>query len=273
MSFSAAVQVIVLSNGAFVTIFVREQVHLSDGVILWITGGASLVGVLALALLRKRIDALGSRPFLGVVFLWWTACYALWFLLAITPSRSPAMAVAMLLLAGFFGAIYDLALTRLLMNTVGDQPQATRYFALHSVVISVLNGFAPTGWGLVLDAARATQVSLAGISLSGYALFFAVQRVLLSLVLLTLAHLHEASSASIRRLLSDVFAAARRLHHLRHQRAVSSSIGRSEPMKSRSAAEITYRIEKYRAAAVGILDGDSTLRRGQTPATASSTWP
>ena len=218
--FSATVQVAVLSTGAFVTVFVREEVQLGDGVILWVAAAASLAGTFALALLRNRIDALGSRPFLGVVFLWWTAYYALWFLLAISPARSPAMAVGMMLLAGFFGSIYDLALTRLLMKTVGDQPEATRYFALHSVIISVLNGFAPMAWGLALDAARAMHVSLAGVSLSGYALFFAAQWVLLALVLLMLAQVREVSSTSTRRLLSDALiggarAAARRIANLR----------------------------------------------------------
>jgi len=208
--FSAVVQVVVLSTGAFVTVFAREEVPLSDGVILWAAAGASLAGTAALALLRNRIDALGSRPFLGVVFLWWVVCYALWFLLAISPARSPAIAVGMMLLAGFFGSIYDLALTRLLMNTVGDQPEATRYFALHSVIVSVLNGFAPMVWGGALDMARAMQVSLAGVSLSGYALFFAAQWVLLAPVLLMLVQVRESSSASTRRLLSDALIGAPR---------------------------------------------------------------
>ncbi|MGQ9815683.1 MAG: MFS transporter, partial [Candidatus Roseilinea sp.] len=121
--FSATVQVAVLSTGVFVTVFVREQVRLGDGGILWVAAAASLAGIFALALLRNRIDALGSRPFLNVVFLWWTAYYALWFLLAINPAPSMAMAIGMMLLAGFFGSIYDLAVTRLLMNTVGDQPE------------------------------------------------------------------------------------------------------------------------------------------------------
>lgn len=227
--FSAIVQVVVLSTGAFVTVFAREEVQLSDGVILWLAAGASLAGTVALALLRNRIDALGSRPFLGVVFLWWAACYALWFLLAISPARSAVIAVGLMLLAGFFGSIYDLALTRLLMNTVGDQPEATRYFALHSVIVSVLNGFAPMLWGAALDVARATQVSLAGLSLSGYALFFGAQWLLLGLVLLMLLQVREGSSASTRRLLSDALiggprAASRHLAGLRdRQRRAAAS--------------------------------------------------
>lgn len=208
--FSAVVQVVVLSTGAFVTVFAREEAHLSDGMILWSAAAASLAGTAALALLRNRIDALGSRPFLGVSFLWWAVYYALWFALAVSPSPSPAVAFGLMALAGFFGSIYELALTRLLMNTVGDQPEATRYFALHSVIVSALNGVAPMVWGLALDAARAAQIAPAGVSLSGYALLFAAQWLLLIPVLLLLTQVREASSASTRQLLRNALTIAPR---------------------------------------------------------------
>ncbi|MCS7060532.1 MAG: MFS transporter [Anaerolineae bacterium] len=199
--FSATAQVVVLSSGAFVTVFAREEVRLSDGAILWATAASSLVGAVALALLRNRIDALGSRPFLGLVFLWWVAYDALWLALALSPTRSPLLAIATLSIAGFFGSIYDLALTRLLMNTVGDQPETTRYFALHSVIVSLLNGVAPMLWGAVLDWARSVQVGVADLLLNGYSLFFALQGILLIGVFWSLLRVHEPNAASTRQVL------------------------------------------------------------------------
>ena len=220
--FSATVQVAILSTGTFVTIFAREEVRMSDGVILWVTATASLAGTAALALLRNRIDRLGSRPFLGIVFLWWTGYYALWFLMAISPSRPPLMAVAMMVTAGFFGSIYDLSLTRLLMNTVGDRPEATHYFALHSVIVSVLNGVSPMAWGLVLDMTRSVRLPVAGISLGGYALFFVAQWLLLGVVLLMLSQVREASSTTTRGLLRGLLLSGPR-------RAVRRIAGRQHP--------------------------------------------
>ena len=150
--FSMAVQTFVASIATFVTVFVRDQVQLQDGTILWLTAGAALLGTLAMRLLRHRVDRFGSRPFLGIVFLWWVVYFLTWFLLAANVLEQPlVVAPVLMLMAGFFGAIYDLALTRLLMNTVGDRTHSTEYFALHSVLISLMMGVSPILWGLLLE--------------------------------------------------------------------------------------------------------------------------
>ncbi len=204
--FSMAVQTFVASIATFVIVFVRDQVQLQDGVILWLTAGAALLGTLAMQLLRHRVDRFGSRPFLGIVFLWWVLYFLAWFLLAMNWFAQPLLvAPALMLLAGFFGAIYDLSLTRLLMNTVGDRPQSTQYFALHSVLISAMTGVSPILWGLLLDTLRGVQVNIGGFALSGFALFFAIQWLGLGVVLLAYTRLREASAASTVSLLYRLF--------------------------------------------------------------------
>ena len=148
-------------------------------------------------LLRHRIDRLGSRPFLGVVLLWWAFYFFTWFLLAAHWLAYPwLVAPALLLLGGFFGATYDLALTRLLMNTVGNRPYSTQYFALHSVSASIMLGISPVLWGLLLDNLRGRQWQIGGLALDGFAVFFGLQSLLLAFVLLAFMQLREASSAS-----------------------------------------------------------------------------
>lgn len=200
--FSVVVQVVVLSTGTFVTIFVREEVHLQDGPILWLTSGASLVGMLALHLLRSRVDRLGSRPFLGVAFLWWAVYLLAWFFLAAhLVSGAQFIAPLLMLGAGFFTSMYELALTRLLMNTAGDRPATTQYFALQSVVVSILAGLAPMLWGWLLDYLRTVHILAGAITLNGYALFFGLQWVLLGLVFLALMQVREGSATSTSALL------------------------------------------------------------------------
>jgi hypothetical protein len=207
--FSMSVQAFVASTATFVIVFSREQVDLQDGTILLLTAGASLVGILALALLRTRVDRLGSRPFLGVVYIWWIIYFASWFLLATgAVDATWLLAPLLLLMAGFFGSIYDLAITRLLMNTVGEHPATTQYFALHSVAISLLAGTAPILWGLLLDSLRGVQISVGGVEMQGFAVFFALQLLTLMFVLVALLRVHETSATSTRTLLYNVFIAA-----------------------------------------------------------------
>lgn len=207
--FSMAVQTFVASIATFVTVFVRDQVQLQDGTILWLTAGAAVLGTLAMRPLRHRVDHFGSRPFLGVVFIWWVVYFLTWFLLAAHLVNQPfIVAPALMLLTGFFGAIYDLSLTRLLMNTVGDRTHSTEYFALHSVLISLMVGISPIMWGLLLDTLRKQQYTIAGMELDGFAVFFALQWFCLGFVLLAFTQVREPSSSSTGTLLYRVFVTA-----------------------------------------------------------------
>lgn len=195
--YSMAVQAFVASLATFITVFVRDEVQLQDGTILWLTAGAALMGTVAMRLLRDRVDRLGSRPFLGIVYLWWVLYFLCWFLLAANCFTNPwLVAPALMLMAGFFGAIYDLALTRLLMNAVGDRSHSTEYFALHSVAASIMTGLAPIVWGLLLDQLRSSQWQVGGVQFDGFAIFFAIQWLTLGIVLVAFNRLQEASSAS-----------------------------------------------------------------------------
>ena len=206
---SMAVQACVASTATFVTVFVREQVGIPDGAILWLTAGAALVGMLGLMLLRNRVDGLGSTPFLRIAFGWWVFYDGLWFLMATgVVGQGWLLAALVLLLAGFFGAIYELSLTRLLMNTVSDRPATAQYFALYSVIVSIVAGIAPILWGLLLDGLRGVQVPVGAYTLDGFALFFALQWLLLSVVFVALLQIKESSATSTRVLLHQIFVVA-----------------------------------------------------------------
>jgi hypothetical protein len=205
--FSAAVQFCVLSTGPFVTVFVREEAGIQDGAILWLSAGASLLGTLGLLFVRHRVDRLGSRPFFSLTFVWWSLFCALWFALAAGWVGAAWLVAPLLLLgAGFFAAIYDLALTRLLMNTVSDHPASTQYFALQSVIVSLLAGVGPILWGLVLDALRGRDAS--GATPGGFALFFGLQWLLLGVVFLALNRVKENDTVSLRTMVVRAMAAA-----------------------------------------------------------------
>jgi len=211
--FSAVVQLCVLSTATFVTVFVREEVGLPDGVILWLAAGAALVGIVALHLLRSRADRFGSRPFLGIAFLWWTVYYLAWFLLATALAGSAWLIAPLLLLAaGFFAAMYEMALTRLLMNTVGDRPDTTQYFALQSVLVSLVAGSAPILWGWLLDQLQGVQVHLGRHALDGYAIFFGLQWLLLGVVLIAFERIQEREATSTKVVLHRAWESATHPH-------------------------------------------------------------
>lgn len=195
--FSAVVQFCVLSTATFLIIFASDEIGVSDGVILWLSAGASLVGILGLQMMRSRADYFGSRPFLGISFLWWAVSDLVFFLLAANLVGGAWLIVPLLLLAsGFFAAVYELALTRLLMNTAGDRPDTTQYYALQSVVVSVIGGLAPIFWGWLLDSLQTMHWRVGQMEVSGFAVFFGLQCLLLVPVLYSLEQVREGNAAS-----------------------------------------------------------------------------
>jgi MFS family permease len=204
MTFSVSVQVVIAASGAFTLVFVRERVGLGDGPILWLTAGASVLGLLALQLFRRRADRLGSKPLLAFTLGWWVIFFLSWLGLALNGAKAGApglalVAAGLLLMNGFFSSTYDLALTRLLMNVAGDRPASAQYFALHSVVVSIVTGLSPILWGLLLDNLRGAPLMLGSLSLSNYAVLFAAQWLLLGGVAIALARLKEANAQPFRR--------------------------------------------------------------------------
>lgn len=204
--FGVAVQVVVSGSSTFSLIFVREKIGIGDGSILWLSAGASLVGLAALQLLRHRADRIGSKPILTFVLCWWGIYYLLWFLLSIDVIPGRVMAVVLIMVAaGFFAAMYDLGVTRLLLNLAGDRPASPQYFALYSVLVSAVAGLGPIVWGSILDLLRTTNSSVLGYALNEYSYLFGIQFVLLAGITLMLIRLREPTAQSFRQVVYEAF--------------------------------------------------------------------
>ena len=204
--FSVAVQVVVTGSATFTLIFAREQVDLGDGVILWLTAGASLVGLFALQMLRHRADRTGSKPLLAFVLCWWVCYYLLWFSLSINLISNRVLFVVLIMVAaGFFASMYDLAMTRLLMNLAGDRQSSAQYFALYSVIVSAVAGIGPIVWGSLLDLLRNTSSVILGFTLNQYSYVFALQFILLIFVGVMLTWLREPTAVRFGKVAFDAF--------------------------------------------------------------------
>jgi MFS family permease len=190
--FGMLVQLPVAANTTFALIFAREQVGLPEGIALWLNAGAYALAMVASVFLRTRIDKLGSKRFLWLVLGWWLASYLAWAQLSLGVLH-PALLIASVLMvsSGFFTSVYDLAATRLLMNSVSEGTQSARYFAWHAAIVNITVGVVPMIWGGLLDAWRGVQFELLGGVANRYTLFFGLEWLLLGLVALALWRLRE----------------------------------------------------------------------------------
>jgi MFS family permease len=191
--FASMVQVVVAANAAFVIVFAREQIGIPDGIILWLTAAASLTGTFTVVLLRNRADTHGSKPFLWMVLGMWAAAIFVWMLLAggMAGHAAPLVAGALLVIGGVSFAAYDLSITRLLMNTVGDKPGNAQYFALNAAIVNLVAAFMPILWGALLDAWKNVDAMAGPLDVNRFTLFFGAEVLLLGFVALALWRVRE----------------------------------------------------------------------------------
>lgn len=206
LAFGAMVQLALSAHGTFVLVFLREEIAFGDGTILWIGAASNLLGMLALRMLGRHADRLGSRPYLGLVLAWWMVAIPTWFLIAAGAFASPArVAIGLMVAGGYMGACFDLALTRLLMNTVAGRAGQARYFALYAVVVSTIIGLLPVCWGIGLDALRNLHALFAGLEWNRYMVFFAAETFSLLGILAILLRVREPHGKSPAYMVQQIF--------------------------------------------------------------------
>lgn len=191
--FASMVQVVIAANAAFVIVFAREQIGIPDGVILWLTAAASLTGIVTVVFLRNRADHYGSKPFLWIVLGMWAGAIFLWMLLAggVASTAAPLVAGALLIVGGVSAAAYDLTITRLLMNTVGDKPGNAQFFALNAALVNIVAASMPVVWGALLDAWKNVDVEIGNFDVNRFVLFFGAEVLLMGLVAMALKRVKE----------------------------------------------------------------------------------
>lgn len=184
--FTVMWQIMSASSAVFTVLFSREETSLGDGALVWLSAGMAFAGMLGLQVVRPRIDKRGSKFFMLIVLGWWGVHFLLWLLMALRVAEvSAGLAAALMLTNGFFAAIFDTSVTRLLMNTAGDRPGSPQYFAVQQVQANLASGLAPIVWGIVLDGLRDT-------SFDRFAVFFAAQIVMVGALALMLRRVSEA---------------------------------------------------------------------------------
>lgn len=206
LAFGAVVQLALSAHATFVLVFLREEIGFGDGTILWIGAGANLFGMLGLHMLGRHADRIGSRPYLGLVLAWWAVAIPAWFLIATGAFASAGkVAIGLMITGGYVSSCYELALTRLLMNTVAGRPGQARYFALYAVVVSIIIAMVPVAWGIGLDALRNFHAQAFGFQWNRYAVLFAAESVSLFAILLFLLRVRESRGESPAYLVQQIF--------------------------------------------------------------------
>lgn len=191
--FSALAQIVNLGAGAFITVYARTRVGLSDSNLLWLSAGASLLVMIGMTLVRSRLDRLGSKPFLWITLGWWTTALLTWLILAATGTGlAPLIAPVLLIVTESFAWMFELFNMRLAMNTLAAPDNSATGFAVYSVIVNVVAGVAPITFGAVLDALRTVTIQAGSLRFDNYTALFVIELGIVALAALALKRVRNA---------------------------------------------------------------------------------
>jgi len=187
---------------AFAVSFLREATPMPDGKILLLNSAAFLGGISTLLVLSRLLDRIGSRPVLVGTALFCALSMLGWVSMSAGLLHASMPMVLLLMFAMGLGAsAVNLAITRLAMATIPETGRS-HYFAVYSVVGSVVLGLSPILWGALVDllGQRPPPITF-GMAWQPYALLFASFGVCFLVTCVAAWRVHEPESASLDQLL------------------------------------------------------------------------
>jgi len=189
---------------AFTVAFLKVQVGMPDRTILLVNSLFFVGGLSSLWFLGSRLDHFGSKPVLTFSMFMWVLIIAGWGLMAgrVLPSNVPLI-LALHFLMGLFAALVNMANTRLVMAVVPVMGR-DHFFALFSVLSSVVLGLSPVFWGLLIDAVRSMGTPRAWLEWNQYTTFFVGVVAALLVTIYFVRRLEEPRAASLEHLLREI---------------------------------------------------------------------
>jgi MFS family permease len=150
------------------------------------------------------MDRVGSKPIITASLLVWFGIVAAWVMLAAHVWPTPFWAaLALQFLMGLATSLLGLANTRLAMAIVPTMGR-DHFFALFSVVGSLVLGLSPILWGLMIDALSRVHHVWHGFEVNAFSLFFAAVAVVFLIALMLCRRLDEPEAAGLDAFLRDV---------------------------------------------------------------------
>jgi hypothetical protein len=179
-------------GGVFWIPMLRDSFAATDSLILGMMVLSSAVCAASLWGLGHLVDRVGSRPLLGLATLFFAIHFCCWCSVA---ARVVPFNLATILLvqvtAGIGISLFNLANMRLVMATVPAMGRS-HFFALYTVVTSLVSGVLPIFWGILLDALAGWGGPWSRWQWNQYSLLYSALVVIMAVALVLRNRLSEA---------------------------------------------------------------------------------
>lgn len=205
LALNVAAQLVLGALPAFTVVFTRDELGMGNGLVLFVSAGALVAGIIALQVMRRAIERRGSKPYLWRALAGWAVCLTAWLMVsalarpagsggALPTPGLVAVAIALLLANGYVSATFELAAARILVTTAGNRPETAQIFALNTAVANLAAFVSPVAWGALLDASRGVDAAAGALHFTNYSIFFGLMCLFLTAVAWALRRTPEPSA-------------------------------------------------------------------------------
>jgi len=160
------------SAGVFGVVFLKSHLHFGQNRILFINTLYFLGAIVTLPVVGHLIDRIGNKITLSVSMIILCIIFLSWSLIAAEVLPPSLLLINTLYLTGgIAGAGIGVAQTRLMMSTMPEIGR-THFFAFFSVITSLGLGFAPVGWGIMIDSLDHFSVKIGSFLCNNFAIYY-----------------------------------------------------------------------------------------------------
>lgn len=161
------------SNVFWIPMF-SDQFHFTGSKTLYISSIAAVVSAYCLFALGRIIDRVGSRPVISMGLVFFMIHFGGWASTSagVVPINWYTLFVIQIF-SGLAGSFYNLANSRMLMGTVPAMGRS-HFFALYSVITSLILSLMSIVWGLILDSMSNWHYTMFGWEWNKYSFFYSV---------------------------------------------------------------------------------------------------
>jgi MFS family permease len=169
--------------GVFPVEYLKDQARFSPYLIYMLSTGTFLAPMIILQAVGKRVDRSGSIPLIRMSLLAFALVLGIWFMMSagvITPSWW--LVLLLNVSGGAAMASFNMANGHLWMSVVPESGK-NHYFAVSTVIVSLVAGVVPLLWGCLLDSLGGLDIVAGPFHLRRHSVYF------LGITLLCLASL------------------------------------------------------------------------------------
>ena len=237
---------------SFIPLFMREQIGLSDGQVIYLQMGTLLASMITSYVWGWAADRYGSKPVVITSILFMLLLPFFWSLIPrLSPLSLPA-ALGTSFVRGFINMGWLIGSARLLFVNMVPSDKKSDYMALYYAWIGITGGTSQLLAGRIIDAAQGLNISLGPLTFDAYTPFFAIVFVFSLLAIFIFRRVQISTDVSMGRfagifLSGNPFLAAGSLVRYQFARSEESAVLVTERLgKSKSLLAVDELLEALR---------------------------